>query len=126
MKTRKPYPTDLNDTQWQILQPLLPAAKSGGRPATDPKREILNGIFYVVRGGIAWRMIPHDLPPHGIVYHDFRQWRLDGTWSHLNDVLRGDLRVLLEVEVLFSGGDAGVANECHSPIVSKLIRYCNM
>ena len=63
MKTRTPYPTDLNDTQWQILQPLLPAAKSGGRPATDPKREILNGIFYVVRGGIAWRAMPHDLPP---------------------------------------------------------------
>ena len=39
-------------------------------------------------------MIPHDLPPHGIVYHYFRQWRLDGTWSHLNDGLRGDVRVL--------------------------------
>ena len=94
MKTRKPYPTDLNDKQWQILQPLLPEAKSGGRPATYPKREILNGICYVVRGGIAWRMLPHDLPPYGIVYHYFRQWRLDGTWSHLNDVLRGEVRVL--------------------------------
>jgi putative transposase len=94
MNTRKPYPTDLNDKQWQILQPLLPEAKSGGRPETYPKREILNGIFYIVRGGIAWRAMPHDLPPHGIVYHYFRQWRLDGTWSHLNDVLRGDVRVL--------------------------------
>ena len=46
-------------------------------PKRYPKREILNGIFYVVRGGIAWRMIPHDLPPHGIVYHYFRQWRLE-------------------------------------------------
>ena len=97
---------------------------SGGRSATDPKREILNAIFYVVRGGIAWRMLPHDLPPHGIVYHYFRQWRLDGTWSHLNDVLRGDLRVLLEV--LFGGGDPGVADECHSPIVSKLSKERNM
>jgi putative transposase len=94
MKTRKPYPTDLNDKQWHILQPLLPEAKAGGRPETYPKREILNGIFYVVRGGIAWRAMPHDLPPYGIVYHYFRQWRLDGTWSHLNDVLRGDVRVL--------------------------------
>jgi putative transposase len=90
MKTRKPYPTDLNDQQWQILQPLLPQATSGGRPETYPKREILNGIFYVVRGGMAWRAMPHDLPPHGIVYHYFRQWRLDGTWAHLHDVLRGD------------------------------------
>ena len=94
MKTRTPYPTDLNDQQWQILQPLLPEAKPGGRPATYPKRDILKGIFYVVRGGIAWRALPHNLPPYGIVYHYFRQWRLDGTWSHLNDVLRGDLRVL--------------------------------
>ena len=94
MKTRTPYPSDLNDKQWQILQPLLPQAKPGGRPETYPKREILNGIFYIVRGGIAWRAMPHDLPPHGIVYHYFRQWRLDGTWSHLNDVLRGDIRVL--------------------------------
>jgi putative transposase len=94
MKTRKPDPTDLSDAPWRILELFIPAAKAGGRPETDPKREILNGIFYVVRGGIAWRMLPHELPPYGLVYHDFRQWRLDGTWSHVNDVLRGDLRVL--------------------------------
>jgi putative transposase len=94
MKTRTPYPTDLNDQQWQILQPLLPQAKPGGRPDTYPKRDILNGIFYVGRGGIAWRALPHDLPPDGIVYHYFRQWRLDATWSHLHDVWRGDVRVL--------------------------------
>ena len=90
MESRQPYPTDLNDNQWQILQPLIPESQSGGRPATYPKREMLNGIFYVVRVNIAWHMLPHDLPPHGIVYHYFRQWHLDGTWSHLNEVLRGD------------------------------------
>ena len=94
MKTRKPYPTDLSNAQWSILEPFIPAAKAGGRPETYPKPEILNAIFYVVRGGIAWRMLPHEFPPYGIVYHSFRQWRLDGTWSHLNEVLRGDLRVL--------------------------------
>lgn len=94
MKTRKPYPTDLSDAQWSILEPFIPSAKAGGRPETYPKREILTGIFYVVRGGIAWRMLPHEFPPHGIGYHYVRQWRLDGTWSHVNDVLRGDLRVL--------------------------------
>ena len=52
------------------------------------------GIFYVVRGGIAWRAMPHDLPPYGIVYHYVRQWRLAGLWAHLHDVLRGDVRVL--------------------------------
>lgn len=94
MKTRKPYPTDLSDAQWSILEPFIPSAKAGGRPETYPKREILTGIFYVVRGGIAWRMLPHEFPPHGIGYHYVRQWRLDGTRSHVNDVLRGDLRVL--------------------------------
>jgi putative transposase len=94
MKTRTPYPTDLNDKQWQILQPLLPQATPGGRPEPYPQRDLLNGIFYVVRGGIAWRALPHELPPYGMVYPYFRQWRLDGTWSHLNDVLRGDVRVL--------------------------------
>ena len=94
MKTRKPYPTDLSDTQWGILEPFLPSAKAGGRPETYPQREILNGIFDVVRGGIAWRMLPDELPPYGIVYHYFRPWRLDGPWAHVNEVLRGDVRVL--------------------------------
>ena len=67
MQTRKPYPPDLNEKQWQILQPLLPEAKPGGRPETSAKREMLNGIVSVVRGGIAWRAMPHDLPPYGIV-----------------------------------------------------------
>jgi hypothetical protein len=56
MKTRKLYLTDLSDAQWSILEPFIPSAKAGGRPETYPKREILNGIFYVVRGGITWRM----------------------------------------------------------------------
>jgi putative transposase len=90
MKTRKPYPTDLSDAPWSILEPFIPSAKAGGRPETYPKRDLLNAIFYIVRGGIAWRLLPHEFPPYGIVYHDFRQWRLDGTWSPVHDVWRGD------------------------------------
>jgi putative transposase len=94
MESRQPYPTDLNDSEWQILAPLIPAAKSGGRPEAYPKREIVNAILYVLRTGGAWRHVPHDLPPWGIVYHDFWRWRKAGTWKRLNDTLRGDLRVL--------------------------------
>jgi putative transposase len=94
MEQRKPSPTDLSDTQWAILAPLVPAAKPGDRPATYAKREIVNGIFDVIRSGGAWRMLPHDLPPRGIVYHSCRPWRLDGTWQHMHDSLRGDVRVL--------------------------------
>jgi putative transposase len=94
MQSRKPYPTDLHDTAWQILEPLIPAAKPGGRPEVYPKREIVNALLYVLRTGWAGRFVSNDLPPWGIVYHYFWRWRKDGTWKRLNDVLRGDLRVL--------------------------------
>ena len=94
MQSRKPYPTDLNDTEWQLLAPLIPAAKPGGRPEEYPKREIVNAILYVLRTGCAWRFVPNDLPPWGIVSHYVWSWRKDGTWKRMNDMLRGDLRVL--------------------------------
>ena len=66
MESRHPYPTDLSDAEWRILEPLVPAAKLSGRPEEYPKREIVNAILYVLRSGGAWRMVPHDLPPWGI------------------------------------------------------------
>ena len=60
---RKAYPSDLRDAEWAILEPLVPAVKPGGRPARHSRREIVNAILYVVRGGKQWRAMPHDLPP---------------------------------------------------------------
>jgi putative transposase len=93
MATRNPYPTDVTDHEWECLQHLVPTAKPGGCPEKYPKREILNGIFYVLRSGCAWRLLPHDLPPWQSVYHYFWLWRQDGTWQHIHDMLRGDVRV---------------------------------
>jgi putative transposase len=93
MEPRKPYPTDLSDKEWDLLKHLVPGAKPGGRPEQYPKREILNGIFYIVRGGCAWRLMPHDLPPWQLVYQYFWRWRQDGTWQRMHDLLRGDVRV---------------------------------
>jgi transposase len=93
MEPREPYPTDLSDKEWELIKHLVPEAKPGGRPETYPKREILNGIFYIVRGGCAWRLMPHDLPPWQIVYQYFWRWRQDGTWQRMHDLLRGDVRV---------------------------------
>ena len=93
MEPRKPYPTDLSDQEWALLEPYVPETKRGGRPEKYPKREILNAIFYIVRGGCAWRLLPHDFPPWQIVYHYFWLWRQDGTWQHIHDMLRGDVRV---------------------------------
>ena len=92
MNPRQPYPTDLSDKEWDLINHLVPEAKPGGRPEKYPKREILNGMFYVLRSGCAWRLLPHDLPPWRIVYYYFRQWRQDGTWQLMHDLLRGDVR----------------------------------
>jgi putative transposase len=93
MESRKPYPTDLSDKEWALIQPYVPETKRRGRPEKYPKREILNAIFYILRGGCAWRLLPHDFPPWQIVYHYFWVWRQDGTWQYLHDMLRGDVRV---------------------------------
>ena len=89
---KRRYPTDLTDTEWAILEPLIPPEKPGGRPRSVDMREIMNAISYVLRGGISWRMLPHDLPHWKSIYHYFRLWRLDGTWEHINDVLTGKVR----------------------------------
>jgi putative transposase len=88
----KRYPSDLTRTQWKRLNRLLPEAKPGGRPRSVDLREVLNGIFYIVRGGCAWRMMPKDLPPWSTCYDYFRKWRNDGTWATLNDTLRTQVR----------------------------------
>jgi putative transposase len=89
---RKPYPTDLTDEQWKILEPLVPAPQPGPQPRKYTHREILNGIFYVNRTGCQWRMLPHDFPPWQSVYGYFYRWRKDGTWKKINDALRGEVR----------------------------------
>jgi putative transposase len=93
---RKAYQSDLSDTEWSFLEPLLPLPNATGRPKMHSTREVLNAIFYIVRGGCAWRLLPHDFPPWKTVYHYFRSWRLDGTWEKLHAALRQRVRVRLE------------------------------
>ena len=90
---RRRYPTDLTDAQWALLEPLIPPAKPGGRPPKHSRRELVNGMLYVLRSGEAWRLLPHDLPPWQTVYHYFRRWRLDGSWERINTVLHERVRV---------------------------------
>jgi putative transposase len=84
---RKAYPTDLTDAEWEILNPLLPAAKVGGRPRKADLGEILNAIYYRERTGCAWEMLPHDLPAAKTVYDYFKPWTGDGTWERINGLL---------------------------------------
>jgi putative transposase len=85
---RRPYATDLTDAEWQLLAPLIPAAKPGGRPPIHDRRELVNAMAYRVRSGCAWRLLPHDLPPWQTVYHYFGSWRQQGRWEQIHGVLR--------------------------------------
>ena len=85
---RRPYPSDLTDEQWAAVAPLIPGPRPGGRPREVDIREVLNAILYVNRGGIPWRMLPHDFPPKGTVYYYFALWRDTGAWRAINDALR--------------------------------------
>ena len=91
---RPTYPSDLKNREWQLLEPLLPPPKPGGRPVKYPRREVVNAIRYVLRTGCAWRMLPHDLPPWRTAFHYFRTWRFDGTWQRVHDTLRTQTRQL--------------------------------
>jgi putative transposase len=89
---RKAYSTDLTDQQWAILSPLIPPAKSGGRPRTIDMREVINTLLYQQRAGCQWDMLPHDLLPKSSVHDYYKAWREDGTWQHLADALRALVR----------------------------------
>jgi putative transposase len=90
---REFYPTDLTDAEWRALVPHLPAPKKGGRPQRHSVRDILNAIFYILRSGCAWRLLPHDLPPWKTVYHYFRLWRVQGLWEAVHQALHAAVRV---------------------------------
>ena len=98
MDRRKRYPSDLTDGQWEKIEPLIPPAKPGGRPREVEMREVMNGIFYLVRSGCSWRMLPKDLPPWGTVHYYYWCFRREGLWVKMNDALREQVRVQAQRE----------------------------
>jgi transposase len=89
---RKAYPSDLTDQQWAIIEPLIPVHRVG-RPREVDMREVFNTLFYQVRSGCQWDMLPHDLLAKSTVYDYFADWRDDGTWQKILDALRQQVRV---------------------------------
>src|SRR6476661_208259 len=90
------YPSNLTEDQWNLLEPLFPSAKPGGRPRSVNLRAVVNAILYVLCAGCAWRLLPNDFPKWKTVYHYFRAWRLDGTWVEINHQLHQWVRVIEE------------------------------
>ena len=100
----KRYPSDLTEAEWAILEPLVPRAKPGGHPRTVNIREVVNGIFCVLRGGIPWRFLPKDFPPWQTVYYYFWVWRREGVLERMNTVLREKERLRVGREPTPSAG----------------------
>jgi putative transposase len=86
------YPTDLSDDEWHCISPHLPEHACRGRPRIHGLRPILDAVFYVLKSGCPWRMLPREFPPWKTVYDWFRRWRIDGTWERLNAALRERVR----------------------------------
>lgn len=88
---QKSYPTDLPDKEWEIISPLIPLAKTGRKRKVDI-RKVLNAIFYLLRSGCTWRLLPNDFPDWKTVYYYFNKWKKDGTWKKIHDELRVKVR----------------------------------
>lgn len=95
MTRPRTYPTDTSDAEWALLEPFIPRPRPGGRPARIARRDIVDAIFYVMRGGVSWRMLPADFPYWKTVYDYFRQWKHSGLYERINDALRVQTRAAL-------------------------------
>ena len=91
---RKPYPSDVTDAQWTVFEPLLPRARTGGRPRKTDLREVVNALFYLNRTGCTWRALPHDFPPWKTVYNYFQDWTRAGIWPKILARLRQQARMV--------------------------------
>ncbi len=103
-KLMEVYPSDLSNEEWAMLEPLIPPGKPGGRPREVDMRAVLNGIFYVLRSGCAWRMLPRDYPPRSTVYGYFALFRDEGVWERIMATLRERYRVQAGREATPSAG----------------------
>jgi putative transposase len=92
---RRRYSTDLTDAEWECIEPHIRSPSKRGRPKIYSLRHVLDAVFYLLRSGCAWRLLPREFPPWRTVYYWFRKWRIDGTLERLNAALRERLRVTL-------------------------------
>jgi putative transposase len=112
---KRSYLTNLTDAEWECIKPHVPPPNKRGRPRVHTTREILDAVFYVLKSGCAWRLLPYEFPPWETVYHYFRRWRIDGTWERLNATLRERLRTRLGRNARSSAGIESIPNRPRLP-----------
>jgi transposase len=100
----KNYPSNLTDTEWQLIEPLLPPESRIGHPREVDLRAIINAIFYVQREGCTWRGLPGDFPPWQTVYNYLRHWQRLGVWQQIHDQLREQVRQAVGKNIQASAG----------------------
>ena len=95
--SRRQYPGELTDKEWNLIQPIVEqTASPRGRKSKYGKRTMLNAIFYLIRSGCSWRLLPQDFPPWQAVYSQFMRWKHAKIFEQLHDHVRSTLRVLLK------------------------------
>ncbi len=93
---RQPYPDDITDKEWALIEPALKRDKSrGGRKPKYENREMVNAIFYLIRSGCSWRHLPHEFPPWSVVYTQFTRWRDRGVFEKMHDRVKETIREFL-------------------------------
>lgn len=90
---RTPYPSDLTDAQWQVIESLIPPERWGGRTRSVNIRDVINAILYLIRTGCQWRAIPHEYPKWQTVRFYYDRFRRDGTWEQVHQRLRDRCRL---------------------------------
>jgi putative transposase len=104
--SRKPYPTDISDSEWDLIKSMIPTERKRkrGKKREVDMREVVNAIFYILRAGCSWRMMPHDLPAWQTVYSYFQRWQRKGVWEKIHTSLRSQLREISGRDVEPSAG----------------------
>ena len=105
------YPSDLTDGEWELIEPFLPPAKSGGRPRSTDLRDVMDAILFMASSGCQWRMLPKCFPPLSTVQHYFYDWRDNGLWQRINTILVMSARELENREVS-SSAKCGANHGC--------------
>ena len=81
------YPSDVTDAEWEIIAPMIPSQRQGGRRRETDLRDVMNAVRYVLRTGCQWRQLPKDFPPRSTVYNYFWEWTRYGVLDHIHHML---------------------------------------